>query len=114
MKILQIVLVTVLLIGTTLLSAHPASSMKADFDKDTNILMVSFEHQVKNPADHFIYELAVKLNKKEIITQLVSKQETDKGGEYQYKIIDAKVGDTITVTAACNKSGKKSASLEIE
>ncbi|MBN2830554.1 MAG: hypothetical protein JXR56_09570 [Candidatus Cloacimonetes bacterium] len=114
MKILQTTIIVLMILGTALLSAHPASGVKADFDKDTNILMVSFEHEVKNAEDHFIYEINVKLNKKEIINQQISKQETIKGGEYQYKIIDAKVGDTITVTTACNKSGKKSVSLVIE
>ena len=35
-------------------------------------------------------------------------------GNLIYKIIDAKLGDKIKVRTNCNKTGKKSATLEIE
>jgi hypothetical protein len=53
-------------------------------------------------------------NKEEIITQIVSKQETKSSGKVVYKLVDVKAGDTIKVTTKCNKFGKKSAKLVLK
>ncbi len=93
--------------------AHPASDIGLDFDLETTLLTVNFNHQVKNAENHFIYEVKVFLNKDEIIEQKLEKQETAEGGELIYKIIDAKPGDEIKVQINCNKFGKKSAEIEL-
>jgi len=97
-----------------LLSAHPATDVKLNYDSKTKILAVSFNHPVKNADDHFIYEIEVKVNKKEVVKQTIKGQETLQGGEYLYKMIDLKPGDEVKVTTDCNKTGKKSAELIIK
>ena len=114
MKKLSIIFITIMLLGASILSAHPASDMNAEYNKETQILTVSFDHKVKDPGDHFIYDVEVKLNKKKIIEQEVSFQENDKGGSFIYKVIDAGVGDVFDITIGCNKWGKKKVKLVIE
>jgi hypothetical protein len=41
-------------------------------------------------------------------------QETENGGTFYYKLIDAKAGDNIIVTAECSKYGKKSATVVVK
>ncbi len=86
--------------------AHPADSIQIDFDSTYN-LKVKIHHPVKKfPSDHYINQVTVKLNDKEIIKQ-VFKTQTDK--EWQnvnYLVIDAKPGDKISVTAVCSIFGK--------
>ncbi len=107
-------LLVVLLIGSSLLVAHPASNVNLEFDQETSILTVNFEHKVKDAEKHFIFEIIVYLNKEVIIEQKIERQDSMENGNLVYKIIDAKSGDKIKVRTNCNKTGKKSATLEIE
>jgi len=75
---------------------------------------VEFIHKVDDAEKHFIFEVIVYLNKEEIVTQLIEKQETSEGGSLVYKLVDVNIGDKIKVKTNCNKTGKKSAELVIE
>ena len=111
---MKYLLLVVLLIGSSLLVAHPASNVNLEFDQETSILTVNFEHKVKDAEKHFIFEIIVYLNKEVIIEQKIERQDSMENGNLVYKIIDAKSGDKIKVRTNCNKTGKKSATLEIE
>ncbi|MBT3756774.1 MAG: hypothetical protein HOK80_09235 [Candidatus Cloacimonetes bacterium] len=104
----------VFVLGSLLLSAHPASNVELEFNQETSILTVSFDHKVKDAEKHFIFEVTVYLNKEEIIEQKIEKQDDAESGTVLYKIIDAKSGDKIKVKTNCNKTGKKSATLTVE
>ena len=111
---MKYVLLVICLIGSSLLMAHPASEVNLEFDKETSILTVYFTHEVKDVEKHFIFEVKVYLNKEEIIEQKIEKQDNLETGKLVYKIIDAKSGDKIKVRTNCNKTGKKSATIEID
>ncbi len=114
MKKYILITLAILFLGMTVLSAHPASLLNVTFDKDKDNLIVSFVHKVKTPQDHFIHHITVQLNKKDIISQNTFSQDTTDGGTIYYKVIDAKVGDKISVTVDCNKSGKKSETILVK
>ena len=107
-------LLVVLLIGSSLLVAHPASNVTLEFNQETSILTVNFDHKVKDLEKHFIFEIIVYVNKEVIIEQQIQKQDNLETGSLIYKIVDIKLGDKIKVRTNCNKTGKKSATLEIE
>jgi len=111
---MKYLLFIVLLVGSTLLMAHPASNVDLEFDKETSILTVNFDHKVKDAGKHFVYEIKVYLNKEEIIEQKQEKQDNNEKGTVIYKIIDAEPGDKIKVRTNCNKTGKKSATITVE
>jgi len=90
------------------------TSQELTFDKETNLLNVEFIHKVDDVDKHFIFEVIVYLNKEEIVTQLIEKQENPEGGSLVYKLIDVKSGDKIKVKTNCNKTGKKSADIVVE
>ncbi|MDA3812632.1 MAG: hypothetical protein PF570_00095 [Candidatus Cloacimonetes bacterium] len=111
---MKYVLLVICLIGSSLLLAHPASEVNLEFDQETSILTVNFDHKVKDAEKHFIFEVIVYLNKEDIIEQKLAKQDNIENGSLVYKIIDAKSGDTIKVRTNCNKTGKKSVTITIE
>ncbi|MEO0093768.1 MAG: hypothetical protein ABIK67_05895 [candidate division WOR-3 bacterium] len=86
--------------------AHPADAVEINFDS-TYTLTINIHHPVKKfPSDHYINQVTVKLNDKEIIKQ-VFKSQTDKDWQnIFYKVIDAKPNDKITLTAFCSLFGK--------
>lgn len=94
--------------------SHAPSKLDLDFDKDTQILSLTFEHRVRNPERHFVYRVRVRLNKKDVIEQKLDRQDTENGGSLIYKINGAKSGDVIEVRLNCMEGGSKSGKMSIE
>ncbi len=109
----RIILTAAILIIASLLFSHPASDLKAEFNLETATLRLEFTHNVGNPQSHYIAEIVVYLNDKEIIKQTLSLQQTEKGGSLSYIIPDAKENDTIEIKATCNKFGSKNTKLTV-
>lgn len=108
-----------LMIGFILFSgvafAHPPSTINATFDQQTKILTIQTIHNVPNPSgDHYIQEMKVKLNGKDMIIQYFLTQTSSGIQEAQYLLIDAHSGDTIEVYALCNKFGDKTITLKFD
>jgi len=110
----KIVPALILAFSMPLLFAHPAVDVTAKFVLPTKNLVVVYQHPVKDVKDHYISEIKVELNGKEIITQKLSTQDTQTTGEVSYKIPEAKAGDKITIKTKCNKMGTKSVDLTVE
>ncbi len=110
----KIFIIGVLFVMISNLFAHSAKDVTASFDNETKLLKVDFTHKVSDESKHFIFLVKVEVNKKEIISQLISKQETNDGGELIFRIPDLKLGDEVKVIAECNKSGKKSTTFKVE
>jgi oligoribonuclease (3'-5' exoribonuclease) len=93
--------------------AHPPSGIDLKFDVGSSLLSVRIEHQVKDMTTHFIAKAVVMLNGKEIVVQKMSRQMNNVEQGLIYKIVDAKPGDEIAVSATCSISGKKKASIKV-
>ncbi len=112
----KIIILTVLLsfIQILILYGHAPSVVTLDFNKKTRILEVKYDHRVRDATQHYVIEVKVWLNEKEIVIQSLSSQDDLDGGLLVYKIIDAKPGDEIHVQVRCNRAGNNSASIKIE
>jgi len=99
-------LVTILFMSSVIF-AHPPDSLKVSFDTTGTIMTIRALHSVKTPNTHFILQITVDLNGKQLITQNFSSQVNKNEQVTIYKIIDAKKNDKIGITAQCNIMGKK-------
>ena len=99
-------LAAILFIGDVIF-AHPPDSLKMSFDTTGTIMTVRAFHSVKMPNTHFILQITVDLNGKQLITQNFSSQLNKNEQVVIYKIIDAKKNDKIGINAQCNIMGKK-------
>ncbi len=86
--------------------AHPPSDIKITFDPQTKILSAVVHHGVSNPASHYIKKVDVSLNGKEVIQQLISRQDNFNTQTVSYLIPDFREGDVISVEGYCSISGK--------
>lgn len=111
--VISIVVVTILL-GIGMAYSHVPSNLELNFDKETLLLSVTFEHKVRNAERHFVYRVKVRLNKKDIIEQKLDRQDTENGGSVIYKINGVKSGDVVEVRLDCMVGGTKSEILTIE
>ena len=94
--------------------AHPPSDIKITFDLNTKILKAVIIHDVSNFTKHYIKEVDVAVNGKEIIQQSISQQDNLDNQTVSYLIPDAKAGDVLSVEAYCSISGKLEKKLGIE
>ncbi|PKN79420.1 MAG: hypothetical protein CVU48_05375 [Candidatus Cloacimonetes bacterium HGW-Cloacimonetes-1] len=114
MKLNKLFAILIMLSTIAVIFAHPASDVKPTFDLSKGSLVITYDHKVKDGGEHFIFDVKILLNKKEIINQKMGKQDSIAGGTVYYKIVDAKVGDKITVVTDCNKGGKKSIVIDVK
>jgi|UniRef100_A0A7C6A7S8 hypothetical protein len=100
-----------LLLSLSQTLAHPADSIEISFDSSST-LTIKIHHPVKKfPSDHYINQVTVKLNDKEIIKQIFKTQTNREWQNVIYTVIDAKPGDKIIVTALCSLFGKMTETL---
>ena len=92
--------------------AHPPSDIKITFDPETKMLDAVILHGVSNPSKHYIKEVDVFLNGKEIIQQSISQQDNFDSQRVSFFIPDAKIGDVFSVEGYCSISGKLKKQLE--
>lgn len=110
-KVLIIAILSI--IAVISLNAHPANTVKAQYDAKTALLTVDFAHKVNSVSEHYIFNLIVELNGKKMVEQNLSRQENLEGGSLVYKMLNLSKGDKVKVTADCNKGGKKSTTITI-
>jgi len=113
LKMKKIILLSLLTLISALALAHPAGAQNLRWDAKTNYLYVSYDHSVKNPADHFIQSVVIQVNGKTIITQLLTLQDTNQGGALVFKLPGMKKNDKIVMVSDCNKGGKKTSSIKV-
>ncbi len=101
----RLMLVTAAMLWGNAVMAHPPKNIVIDV-KGSNISL-AIEHQVKDPAGHYIDDVIVSVNGKKMITQKLIRQEDGNSQTAVYNFPGLKKGDTISVEADCNKFGKK-------
>jgi hypothetical protein len=93
---------------------HPPAKVSVEFDIADHLLRIVVAHNVADASKHYVDEIKVELNGRKIIEQKF-KSQIDKGiQEASYRVIDARVGDKISVISGCSISGKKKAEIIVK
>ncbi len=85
--------------------AHPPEKIETAFDSNTKILYVTITHPVDDPESHFIKEVTIMLNDKEVIRHKINRQDNTLNQALSYMIPDAQSGDEISIGAYCSIEG---------
>jgi desulfoferrodoxin (superoxide reductase-like protein) len=93
------------LVFAVALQAHPPKDILFTFDLNQKSVKLDIVHPVKNPVDHFIYDIEVKINGKKAVTQIARAQTGEATQSVVYVIPELRAGDKIEVYAECNKIG---------
>lgn len=110
-NIIFLFLVILFLMFSVQAFSHPAS--KVTLLTEGKVLHVTVNHNVGNPENHYIKEILVFLNDKEIIRQIFFMQ-TDNMQNVSYTIPSLKPGDKVTVKTNCSRGGKRSGTITVE
>ncbi|MFQ3549080.1 MAG: hypothetical protein SNJ70_04965 [Armatimonadota bacterium] len=104
LKIMCFLFVSAFLLTSAI--AHAPDKITIGFDEKSKIITVNISHQVKSPNEHYIKEVEIYRNGKEIISQKFTSQPTASGLKVQYSLPDHKKGDKYKIEAYCNKTGE--------
>ncbi|MFN2339710.1 MAG: hypothetical protein ABR547_00375 [Halanaerobium sp.] len=114
MKKILFFTMTMLLILSLSVYAHPPGEIEMSFNTENKMLEVTIPHGSDDNSDHFINDVKVRLNDNQHIEQAFIMQ-TDNDVQYlHYMIPGAKSGDTISLTAECNKFGSREQEITVE
>ena len=110
-KYMTILFFTILfLVFSVSVLSHPAG--KVILSVEGKVVHVTVNHNVGNSKNHFIDEILVFLNDKEIIKQIFFIQ-IDNIQDVSYVIPSVKPGDRVTVKTNCSRGGKRSATITV-
>ncbi|WP_111573302.1 hypothetical protein [Halanaerobium saccharolyticum] len=112
----KVLLLTVVLMLSLSLSvyAHPPGEIEMSFNSENNMLEVTIPHNSDDSSAHFVNDVTVSLNGEQHIDQVFIMQ-TDEENQYlHYMIPGAKSGDTISLTAECNRFGSSEREITVE
>ena len=96
-------------VSCSLLKADPAKKVNLTYQDGK--LKVEALHKVRNANNHFIDQVVVKVNGKELKTIRLDKQTSTASQLLEIELPDLKKGDKIEVVTRCNEFGKKSGKL---
>ena len=105
-RIAPLLTLLLLFVFSSIAYAHPPSDIKITFDPATKTLSAVIMHDVANPSTHYIKQVDVGSNGKDIITHTISRQDNLDTQTVSYLIPDAKSRDVLFVEGHCSISGK--------
>ena len=111
-----LILAVLFIFPLSMLFAHSASEIKTSYDVKTQILTVNIKHVISssknsNPNEHYIKEVTVAVNGEELVKKSFTSQTGD-SVMTTFKI-EAKRGDSITVTATCNQPATSVSEIKV-
>jgi len=110
----KIILIMVFILGLSFLMAHPPGEMYISFDNDEMVLTVVIEHNVGNPENHYVDQINITHERRELIVHKMSRQDDGERVTLKYRLPDVQSGMTLTIVAGCNRIGRLNKTFEIE
>jgi hypothetical protein len=104
-------ILTVMMV-VSVVSAHPPSDLNLTYDKSSGNLSATFTHQVADPTTHFVKNVKVTVDGKEVLNENYTSQPTADVFTYVYPI-NASPNSVIDVIGHCNILGSKENSITV-
>ena len=115
MKKIMIYVVAMLLViasaGTVF--AHPPKNASIAWDKATETLTVTADHNVNDPAKHYVLTLTVFEGNKQLLLKQYDKQNSPVGFSDSVMLQGLKAGSVVRVQLVCNIMGSTEAEIKI-
>lgn len=110
---ITVLTLALILLGTTAAFAHPPRAVALAYDAQTGILNVTISHSTTRPKMHYINRVTVAVNGKTMEDEILPAQ-TGNQQTYSTSLRGLREGDSITVTAFCNRKGSKTSGLTVK
>ena len=105
------------ILTVSIIFAHSPSQITLSYDTKTSMLTINVIHpisgtKVSDPKKHYIKDITVSVNGKEVIIESIKFQQSDKGEKCSF-LLNVKKNDKVSVKAVCSISGTKIAQITI-
>lgn len=107
-----VVLIAFLSFAIVSMKADPAKKVNLSFSN--GVLSIQAIHPVKDVTKHYIDQIIVVVDNKEVKTVKLDKQSSKEAAVVDLKIPEIKSGSTVEVTARCNEFGKKTGKMKVK
>jgi hypothetical protein len=104
--------ILVVMMAVSIVSANPPSDLNLTYDKSSGNLSATFTHQVADPTTHFVKNVKITMDGKEVLNENYTSQPTADVFTYIYPI-NASTGSVIDVIGFCNILGSKESSITV-
>ena len=96
------------------MNANPARKVTLKYDKETEKLTVTILHPVRDTVKHYISEITILVDEKEIETKELTSQSSADAEVYEITLPGLKKGAEIEVQTKCNQFGRKKGKLTVK
>jgi len=110
----KVAILLILLALVKVVYAHPPVKIEISFDRENNLLTAKIIHPVEDPKTHYINNVDISINSKEILKHEISRQDNENEQVVIYRLPDVKESDTIGVEGYCSISGVKEEDFKIK
>lgn len=110
-RVIATVMVAVLLL-TQVSYAHSPSDMQVSYDTRSRQLAVAITHQVSGPGSHYVREIVVRVDGREMVAAAYTSQPSPSSFTYTYPL-NATPGSIIAVSAHCSLGGSIQRSIPV-
>ena len=114
----KIIIILALLVIAGIAFAHPPKDVVLSYDPATKMMTAIVTHditasKVSDATKHFVKELSVKINGKDVSVVNYKYQQFGEGESIVFKL-DLKAGDKVSVTAKCSLAGEKTSEFVVK
>lgn len=107
-------LLALVVILPVFLFAHAPKKVNLSYNKDSKKLSMVIDHPVGNVSNHYISEIKIMVDGKEVKTIKPTSQSSLKAETMDVEIPEIKTGSKVEVKATCSKVGSKSGKLTVK
>lgn len=112
-KWISLWILLVLAVVSVPVHAHAPSDMTLAYNSDSQTLRVTLVHNVADPFTHYVYRIEIKKNGTVYTVEEFENQPTDSQFQYSFSV-SAVRGDTLEVTAECNRGGSLAGEVTVD
>jgi len=111
----KILLALILLAAVpVVMNANPARKVTLKYDNETEKLTITILHPVRDTVKHYISEITILVDDKEIEKKELTSQSSADTEVYEITLPGLKKGSVIEVETKCNQFGRKKGKLIVE
>lgn len=104
-KVIAVLVIALTLFIATAVFAHPAKSLSAQWNASNHTLTVTAEHNVNDPAKHFILSLSISEGNKLLFQQQYTSQASPEQFRDNVVLAGLTSGAKLRIQVACNIMG---------
>jgi len=114
----KIIIAFLLVMISSFIFAHAPSDITLNYDAKTGMLSINVIHPIAStkapdPMKHFVKDITVSVNGKNIIVETISFQQSDNGAISTF-LLKVKKDDRVSVKASCSLAGVKTSEIVIK